>query len=192
MTVRSERDESTVDETRRRGGGPGSVVAWIVGIIAAIALVYLVLYLFGAFDDDADSELGETDDVEIADLGISANDVIEEPDQYIGQVVTVSGTVEEIVGPRSFTINAGDLPGESLLVVGTEAIDIPAGVDRDETESDNTVVQVTGTVYTFDDNMLDDTGDVYGFMYEEDAFNPYIGEPVILVDDVEFSGTTPP
>lgn len=120
-----------------------------------------------------------------------SGDVIEEHEQYLGQVITVRGTVEEVVGPRSFTMSNETTSGEALLVVGTEDIEIPAGAEREETYLENSVVQVTGTVYMFDDDMLDDAGDAYGFMYEDDAFNQHFGEPVIIVDDVVFPASTP-
>ena len=186
MTVRRERDDDVGDETGRNRAATGTIVAWILGIVAVIALIYLFAYLFGAFDDD-DSDLGETDDIEVADVGISVADVIEDPERYLGEDITVDGFVDVIVDPRSFTITNEDIIGESLLVVGTEEIVIPAGAERPEAESEPIEVQVTGTVYMFGDDMLDDVGDAYEFMYEEDAFNQYEGEPVLLVDDVEMS-----
>ena len=55
------------------------------------------------------------------EAGITIGDITDNPNAFIGQTVTVSGEVEDIVGPRAFTMgDEGFLFGEELLVVGAQ------------------------------------------------------------------------
>lgn len=55
---------------------------------------------------------------------------------YLGQTVTVSAKVAEVLGPNAFKLSSGNVGAEKLTVV----TDRPVEVSKDE------VVQVTGTV----------------------------------------------
>jgi len=76
--------------------------------------------------------------------GVTARQVIENPANYVGKTVTVSGDVEEIWGPRAFNMDSGASLGE-LLVVGREPFpQIPDAGNRAYVVSD--VATVTGVV----------------------------------------------
>ena len=63
-----------------------------------------------------------------------------DPDQYVGQQVTISGTVSSLVGDHGFTIGADDIGGEGLLVVSSD------DVGQQQLVETGAIVQVTGTV----------------------------------------------
>ncbi|HXG84058.1 MAG TPA: hypothetical protein VNI84_08525 [Pyrinomonadaceae bacterium] len=76
--------------------------------------------------------------------GLTARQVIENPSQYVGKTVTVSGDVEEIWNPRAFNMDSGLSVGE-LLVIGREPFpQIPQAGNRAYVISD--VATVTGVV----------------------------------------------
>lgn len=76
--------------------------------------------------------------------GVTARQVIENPNAYVGKTVTVSGDIEEIWGPRAFNMDSGLTMGE-LLVIGREPF--PNVPDRGNTAyMINDVATVTGVV----------------------------------------------
>ncbi len=71
------------------------------------------------------------------EAGTRLEDVIKEPQQFMGRTVTVSADVSEIITSRSFRLGGEDTGGIGLLVfsaAGTQDLD------------DDDVVRVTGTV----------------------------------------------
>lgn len=113
---------------------------------------------------------GNDDDTAGQESGTAVEDITEEDqyfadDQYVGEQVTVSAEVEEVLSPQSFRLDGGDWGDESLLVVSA-----PRAKDL----QDDDVVQVTGTVreFTYDDYAneygLDDPG-IYD-EYDEEEF----------------------
>ena len=80
---------------------------------------------------------------------VELGDLEENPGQYTGKTISVDGEVEEVFGPRIFTIderNWGDLDGELLVFVPTPL----AAVVRDDDR-----VTVSGTVKPFVEVALD-------------------------------------
>jgi len=76
--------------------------------------------------------------------GVTARQVIENPANYVGKTVTVSGDVEEIWGPRAFNMDSDVTVGE-LLVIGREPFpQVAAAGNRAYVVSD--VATVTGVV----------------------------------------------
>jgi hypothetical protein len=74
---------------------------------------------------------------------VSLDDLEESPKKYLGQRISVDAEVEEVYGPRLFTIdehNWGDLDGEILVVVPTPLAALVEDDDR---------VTVTGTMKPF-------------------------------------------
>lgn len=76
--------------------------------------------------------------------GITAAQVINNPNAYVGKTVTVSGDVEEIHSPRAFNMDSGVSLGE-LLVLGREPFpQLPDSGNRAYVINDTATV--TGTV----------------------------------------------
>ncbi len=97
--------------TRPKGGrgykSGGSMWGWIVG---AIVLVTVVFVLFQLFNEERSAG---------PEVGVTVSDIADNPQEYYGSEVTVSGEVGELIGPRAFTIGTqDDASGGALLVIG--------------------------------------------------------------------------
>lgn len=76
-------------------------------------------------------------------MRVKLDDLEDNPKKYIGQTISVDAEVEDVFGPRVFTIdeaNWGDLEGETLVYMAT---DLAALVQEDDR------VTITGTVKPF-------------------------------------------
>ena len=105
--------------------------------LAAIALLALSLMFTAACGNDSADRAERVG-------GVTARQIIENPSAYVGKVVTVSGDVEEIFGPRAFEMDSGLSVGE-LLVIGREPYPaIPEAGNRAYVVGD--VATVTGLV----------------------------------------------
>ncbi len=119
---------------------------------------------------------------EIADEkgGVTAQQIIENPDAYIGKEVTVSGDVEEIHSPRSFNMDSGTSVGE-LLIVGREPFpQLPDAGDRIYVIND--VATVTGVVRKF---VAADIEREIGWM-DADLGSKFDGKTVLVANSVSF------
>lgn len=127
-------------------------------VVAAAAAALLTATAAGCSEDTAGPETGA--DVE---------DVTEEDyfgsDDFVGETVTLSAEVTDVLSPRSFELAGDDWGDDSLLVLTQQQADVQEG----------DVIQVTGTVeegFTYDDNVdpyaLGDAG-IYG-AYDEENF----------------------
>ena len=88
------------------------------GLFAPVLLAVLAMLLFAACDEE---------ESKAPDTGVTAEDVTDQPGDFLGEAVTVSGAIEEVVGQRAFTI--GD---DELLVVGARTLPQWLGPDFDE------------------------------------------------------------
>ena len=97
-------------------------------------------------------------------------------ESYEGQTVTVTGTVNRVISPMSFTIVGADGAREDLLVVGaTEMRDVQADM----------TVQVTGTVHeVFDPAEIEG---LLGVNVDDEQFQDQDAAPYIVADDVDTS-----
>jgi hypothetical protein len=91
---------------------------------------------------------------------------------FVGQTVTVSADVNEVLAPGVFTIaGTENTTMEPLRVVADPATDVEEDV----------AVQVTGTVMTFDPNDLSEIEGVLGDEFDESVFEDFEeSEPFIL------------
>ncbi len=146
-----------------------------VGVAAALAAATLPFSIAACGDDDTAGP----------ETGIDVQDITEDDDQYfaddrfVGDRVTISAEVEEVLTPQSFRLDGGDWGDESLLVVS-------AAQAPDLQEDD--VVQVTGTVRQF---IYDDYADEYG-LAEDDVYDPYAGEEFIEASTVDMTAESDP
>lgn len=125
----------------------------------------------GLVDEPADDEPvdGIDDDTE---------EVFDDPTSFVGQTVTVSGEVSEIIDESAFEIAGEDLGGEGLLVVQADAsVDLEA----------DTVVRVTGTVRESDFQALETD---LGVEFDDALFARYEDEHLIVAGSVEVIDST--
>lgn len=126
------RGNETVNNLKRTGYG-GYTPGWLVGAVALL-LVLALLALFTACSEDKPAPGAD----------VTAGRIIENPAEYVGRTLTVSGDVENVYGPRAFAMDSGVQAGE-LLVLGAEPFpQVSEGGGRAYVVRDN--AKVTGTV----------------------------------------------
>jgi len=165
--------------TRKRGLARRTA---LVGTVAASTL------LLGACGDTAGSESGadvaeiqqESDAGVGADAGVFDSPDYADPMSFVGQSVTVSAEVNDLVSTQSFTI-AGtlDTSAEELLIVS--ATGGPA-------VTEDSVVKVIGTVM----ERFDVAGaeEFAGTDLDDGLYTAYEGEPYIQAETVELIPAT--
>lgn len=160
----------------RRRSGDGAW-AWVVGGIIALLLLALILIpLFNA-DDSAGPEVGAT-----------VSDITDNPEEYLGETVTVSGEVDDAIGPRAFTIGGQEFyGGDTLLVVSANPLPTIADRPADEAVLTDDVVQVTGPVRRFN---LAEFESTIGADLDDALFTAYDGQPAVIARSVDLTPRT--
>jgi hypothetical protein len=107
--------------------------------------------------------------------------ILDEPERFVGQVVTVYGELNREYGLRAFTIEDGDLLFDDALLVVTPvpvralpAWRLPAVDERD--------VRVTGTVRRLDVPGLERT---LGIDLDDELFAGWDGRPVVVATAID-------
>lgn len=122
--------------------------------------------------------------------GVTISEILEEPDEYYGQSVTVQGAVARVFDPNVFAIvdqqamqennelfdDPETLAERSLLVAGK---DVPNLVE-------NETVQVAGTVQPYDIAVFEDA--LVIDVEPNETFNFFEGRAAIVADSVQPQG----
>ena len=111
--------------------------------------------------------------------GADVEAVVEEPAEYYGKQVTVTGEVTEIYSPRAFALESGGLIDETILVVTKTPIQVLAPMTLD-VEDD---IAVTGMVRQM---VVADVEQELGWDLEETLEVEYQGKPVIVAQSLSF------
>ncbi len=144
---------------RSKGGSPAWY--WILGLLAALLIIWA---LWAAFRQPAGPQ-----------VGVTLQDIQGNPQAYIGQTVTVSGEIQEAIGPNAFVFDRGD-----IIVVGARELAQITGTSSEDFFSGDPVVQVTGSVTTFIAAEMERQ-----LGYPLDAMlNQYEGRPAIIAQEV--------
>ncbi len=96
------------------------------------------------------------------------SDVASDPDQIMGQMVTVSGEVESILSPHAFILGDDQVP----VVTRTRLTDVV----------EEATAYVTGEVRVF---QFDEVADEVDGELSRELLRDFEGDPVILADMVE-------
>lgn len=107
--------------------------------------------------------------------GATIDRILDDPRAYIGRTVTVRGEVDDLVGPRAFMLEDGDLFFDDELLV-VSAGRLPRLVEGEGE------VRVTGQVRRFNRAEVEDE---LGIRLDERPFADYEGRPVIVARSVE-------
>lgn len=146
-------------------------------VAAPLALATVVALVAGCSNDSAGPEQG-TDVEDVAEAEPEEG----EGAQLLGQNVTVSGEVDEVVDEGAFRVGGDDLGGDSALVLSQSGSFDDLGTDVNEgLVEDDTVVQVTGTVREFDLAAFEEE---FGVDYDDELYEEFEGEVVIVADQV--------
>lgn len=134
----------------------------LTGLLAAVCLL-------GACGNDEEEVVvpgpGLTTTDVIPDVELSDN-YFSDP-SFIGQTVTVQGTVTRLIGPSSFVLDGMRYGKDSILVIATPPMDVEVGQS----------VDATGVVRQFG-------YDIYADEYElgeTDLYNDYGAEQILVV-----------
>ena len=166
--------QPTLDRPPSRPGAPRRT--GIRRAAAALAGAAAVALTAGCASRSVPADLGVT-------YGATVKDITANPRSYEGRMVTVSGEVNRIFGPRWFSIGGeGFGGGEELLVVGASAL--PALLDNmaDSGMVMNDLVQVTGRVRVFEEDAIEKeiNADLDG-----DFWRLYDAKPVVVMTDLD-------
>jgi hypothetical protein len=112
------------------------------------------------------------------DTGITADDILNDPDGYDGLTVTIRAEVEQWLTPNAFVLDAPGIAGDNLLVITTN----PNYIFEDSEIFGDAIWEVRGTVGHFEVVAAQDT---YDLDFEADIFTVYEGAPYIIADSVE-------
>jgi len=85
----------------------------------------------------------QTEETEEMEAGVTVDAITDNPDQYMGQTVTLTGEVEEAYGSTAFRMGSDGL-GRGIIVVAPPSA--TAGVSGFMGFNQSDMVQVTGTV----------------------------------------------
>ena len=110
------------------------------------------------------------------------DEIAANPAAYYGETVTVTGSVEDILGPRSFTVGDDDLfLHEEVAVVSTAALTDDANQPMSADALADGQVRVTGTVHQFN---LEAFEDRLGFDLPDGPWSDRAGQPAIIASSV--------
>ena len=116
-------------------------------------------------------------------IGVSLADVTDNPDEFYGKDVTLSGLVTEVVGPNAVAIGGDELiGGDPVLIVGAQQLDrivegLPEGEPFEVQQQD--LVQASGTLREFD---IAEVEEDIGYDLDDNVFGDWEGEPVVIAD----------
>lgn len=113
---------------------------------------------------------------------VTIDEITDNPTAYFGRSVTVTGPVEEILGPRSFTISDADpFVSENLPVVSSRELMNGANEQHAASDFDGREVQVTGTVHQFNLAAFEDQ---LGVDLVDNAWTDWAGQPAIVATSI--------
>lgn len=135
--------------------------------------------LTGCASDSAGPEEGTT----VEDVAEAEPDEIEPGDDLLGETVTVSGELTEVIAPGAFWLGAGGgLFEEGAPVVSAAGEFTAWGIEDPEAlVEEDTILQVTGTVAEF---VLVDYEEEWGIDLDDDLYEELEGEAVIVAEEV--------
>lgn len=142
--------------------------------------------------DDIEFEIGATlDDEAFADFAgepvviasdvrvglVAVDDLLATPDRYLDRRITLTGPVSEARSEQALVFAA--LAGDERVLVVAPFRAVPAG------EAQERWFRATGTPRILDDGNRDDFGDDLAFLFEDDAFADFQGQPVLVAEVIE-------
>ncbi len=162
----------------------GSVVVRF-GLRSLVFLCFSALFLVACGGESAGPEQQrEIENTQQQDQTEAFNEkeFFQNPDDFEGRQVTVSGRVTEVIRPRAFRFSGEDVDAAPLLVVSTQETNVATGQ----------VVRVTGTVRRFDvEAFIRDLRDL-GVDFNAPEFREFAGRPVMVAESVTVSEGTDP
>lgn len=113
----------------------------------------------------------------------AVSEVLERPEDFYGRTIVLTGEVEEVIGPRAFTLDSPGPLSEKLLVVSRNVLQ-PIGGETTQDfffETDDRV-SVKGEVRQFNLRELEQS---LGVDLVDEEFAQWEGKPIILAQEIE-------
>jgi len=165
--------------------------AWnIVAMFLMLGAAVFLASCGGAGDDEPASGSGEEtapsgEEAESAGqaIGVSVADVTDNPEEFYGKQITLSGLVTEVVDPNAVAIGGGEfIGGEQVLILGAQQLQqivegVPEGEPFEIQQQD--LVQATGTLREFN---IGEVEQEVGYELDDNLFGDWEGQPVLVAD----------
>lgn len=167
----------------------GISMGWVLGIAALVLLAIIILPQLFSNEENIVTDILPPDSstpVPTVDTtpgvnNVTADSILENPGNFYNRTVSVISEIEDRISPRSFTLSAGGLLADSLLVISGQPI-IARGPDNEEVALEEAgTVRVVGTVRQFDRTAVQNE---LNTVFDEDLDN-YEGDPVIILQSIE-------
>jgi hypothetical protein len=116
--------------------------------------------------------------------GATISSVTDTPNAYVGQTVTVTGELEEVLGPRSFLLQDDDLLSDDTLPVVTASPALARGgreADLATVLTGDETLAVTGTVHIFNLQAFEEQ---LGLDFDDGLFSEWGGRAAIIATAV--------
>lgn len=144
------------------------------------ALLATVALLLAGCGDDPPAPGEDVTVAEIAAAGVEEGDEDVDDSALAERVVTVQGQVISILDPGAFLVGDPGVLEPSVLVMSPSTDFSELGLDvTDVLVEGETVVEVTGTLRELS---LGQFQEDYAIPYDEEVFEEYAGEPVIVAE----------
>lgn len=113
-------------------------------------------------------------------IGVSVADIVDNPSEFYGKTLTVSGLVSEVVAPNAVTIGGSGAFEEELLIVSAQPLPQLAEGEEVEIVADD-LIQATGTLQEFQISEFEEGLDT---QFDDQLFATYEGEPALQASSV--------
>lgn len=153
-----------------------TVVATAVALILLIAgaIVAVVLWLIPLYTPG-------NDDLPAAG-GVTLAEVIDDPDTFVTERVTVVGRVDERLSDAALTLVASETGDEELLVIIDQTLSGGASEQDAPGWREAQAIEVSGTVRRFQLPFIEE---VAGVTLDAERFESYLGQPVLVAERVD-------
>ncbi len=160
--------------------------AWSGGAMALMVVAALLVVSCGAVEGEQGGEGGAEGTASTAEEAgqtrpvesVTVEEITNNPSEFYGESVTVSGQVVEAVEPGAFRI---DSEGDQLLVVGAQQLSkIAEGEVKEVNEGDR--IRVTGLVRQF---KIEEVRQEVDRGIDNEYFGDFEGDPAVLATSVE-------
>lgn len=113
---------------------------------------------------------------------VSVADYTDNPSEYYGDQIELSGQVTQVLGPNAFAIGGDEfVGGQQVIIVGAQQLNQIVEGEAVEITTDQ-VVQATGTAREF--NLTEIENEV-GYQLDDNLFSEFEGNPALAASSVE-------
>lgn len=168
------KEQSSKAEAGSGNENIGTLKRITVSIALAAALICFPLFA-------CDGNRPKDPYVSVPDTGVTVEDVVLNPQEYMGRQVTIAGTIKKTFGEQAFLLHGEKLVDE-LIAVGAD----PYPDERNDTFDYRLApvkgLRVTGVVRQFEADAVERET---GIKLDGDRLKDYTGKPVIIVKSLQ-------